>query len=343
MRRKTRLALAIGAALLMIAGGYTGFWYIAAGQIADGIVAWAQSSGADKIDVSWQQLRVTGFPIAFRVELDTIDLRDNALTPSPEFRIPALSGTARPWNFADWRLLASAGFTADIAVTSDAVRSKVTVRSADGAVTMVPDRGWKLWLHTQDGTLEAISRVLVGSANAWLVTSPKPADQQQTEPELALSVDARQLTLPVAIGPLGQAIQQLEFSARLKGPAPKGHLPEALAAWRDAGGEIELDKLRLKWGGLGASASGTITLDQDLQPVGTFSGGLQGYDEILTVLVQTGQLRATDASLARIALAMVAKPGPDGQPEIRTGFKLQNGQMFLGPARLGKAPRLKWE
>jgi hypothetical protein len=54
-------------------------------------------------------------------------------------------------------------------------------------------------------------------------------------------------------------------------------------------------------------------------------------------------MRATDAGLARLALAMLAKAGPDGKPQIATAFTIQNGQMFLGPAKLGKAPRIVWE
>ena len=44
-----------------------------------------------------------------------------------------------------------------------------------------------------------------------------------------------------------------------------------------------------------------------------------------------------------LALAVLAKAGPDGKPEIAAAFTIRNGQMFLGPAKLGKAPRLTWE
>ena len=101
--------------------------------------------------------------------------------------------------------------------------------------------------------------------------------------------------------------------------------------------------MQLKWGAVGATASGTIALDQELQPTAAFSGAVSGYDQILTGLVESGQMRATDAGLARIALGLLAKPGLDGTPEIKTAFAIRNGQMFLGPAKLGKAPRLSWE
>jgi hypothetical protein len=108
MRRPTRLGLAILAALLATAGAYTIYWYVVAGEIKDGVVAWAQSERADKIDVSWQKIDVTGFPIAFRVELEAAALRDNAVSPPPEIRVPSLSGTAWPWDFDNWRIEAQA-------------------------------------------------------------------------------------------------------------------------------------------------------------------------------------------------------------------------------------------
>ena len=37
-----------------------------------------------------------------------------------------------------------------------------------------------------------------------------------------------------------------------------------------------------------------------------------------------------------------AKAGPDGRPQIATSLTIQNGEMFLGPAKLGKAPRIDW-
>jgi hypothetical protein len=342
MGRPTRLGLVILAVLLVIAGAHAVYWYIVAGQIEDGVVAWAQSARADKVDVSWHKIHVTGFPIAFRVELETATLRDGAVTPSPEFHIPSISGTAGPWDFADWRLAVPQGFTADIAGAGERAPVKLTAQTAKGTVSIGPEDGWSAWLRLQDAAVEAGARVRVSMTDAWVTLPPKPP-RGHTDPKLALAVNARQVELPVAIGPFGETIAELDFGATVKGAIPNGKLREVVAAWRDAGGTIELDKLRLKWGALGATATGTMALDPELQPIGALSGAIQGYDQILTALVEGGRMRATDAGLARIALSLLARPGPDGKPEIKTGFTIQNGQMYLGPAKLGKAPHLTWE
>ena len=342
MRRSTRLGLAIIGVLLMIAGGYTSYWFIIAGQIERGVIAWAQSARSDKIEISWQKLRITGFPETFQIELAAANLRDDALTPSPELRIPTVSATARPWDFADWQLTAREGFNADIAASNEHAAAKLSVQTADGVVSIAQEGGWNLWLRAHNANLEAVSRILVNSADGWVIAPPEPA-RQHSEPLLTLAVSARQVTLPVGIEPFGDVIDEFDLGAAVRGAIPNGRLPEALAAWRDAGGTIELDNLRLRWGPIDAMASGTMALDRELQPIGAFSGGIEGYDQILTMLVQRGQLRAGDASLARIALNMLAKAGADGKPEIRTAFTIRDGQMFLGPARLGRAPRLTWE
>jgi hypothetical protein len=342
MPRSTRFGLVILAALLVAGGGYTAYWFLVARSIEAGIVDWALSQRADKIDLSWQKIRVSGYPAAFRVDVGSAALRDDAITPSPELHIPVLSGIARPWDFAEWRLAAPEGFTADFAAAGGGSPAKLIAQAADGVVSIQPEGGWTMWLSLGETKVEAAASVRVGSAHATLAVPPR-LSRGRAAPVIALSVEASQMKLPAAIAPLGDTIDELDFAATARGTIPSGKLADALAAWRDAGGRIELDNLRLKWGVLNATATGAIALDQELQPSGGFSGAIQGYDQILTALVQNGQMRATDAGLARIALSLLAKAGPDGKPEIRTAFTIQNGQMFLGPAKLGRAPHITWE
>jgi hypothetical protein len=342
MPRWTRFGLVVFAALLVVGGGYTAFWLLVARQIETGILDWAQSQRADKIDASWQRIRVSGYPVAFRVDLDSATLRDGAVTPSPEFHIPVLSGTARPWDLGDWQIAAPEGFAADLAAAGRRSPAKLISRTANGLTSIVSDGGWKLWLNLKDVTVEANAQIRVSSARTTVNVPPRPP-LGHNEPAIGLAVDASQINLPRAVGPLGDTVDELDFGATVKGAIPSGKLADAVAAWRNAGGRIELDNLRLKWGALDATATGTIALDQELQPNADFSGAIQGYDQILTALVQSGQMRASDAGLARIALTLLAKAGPEGKPEIRTAFTIQNGQMFLGPAKLGRLPRITWE
>jgi len=140
MRRPTRLGLAVAAVLLVLLGAYTAYWLIAAKRITDGVAAWAQAERAGKIDVSWHRIGVGGYPFDCRVALDNAVLRDGRLTPSPELRIPALSASARPWDFASWRLLAPAGWSAVLAGGGERPPLKLAAHTADGALSVDPKR-----------------------------------------------------------------------------------------------------------------------------------------------------------------------------------------------------------
>jgi hypothetical protein len=342
MRRPTRLGLALVAVLLVLLGAYTAYWWIVATRISEGVTAWAQTERAEKVDISWQEVGVTGFPFFWRVTLDHAVLRDGRLTPSPELRIPALSATARPWGFGSWELVAPEGLSAHLAGGGERPPLQAAVQTAIGMLAVDPQAGSNLWLNLRDISVEAGTKVPISSADAWVILPPRPPGSH-TAPALGIALDLRQVQLPSMTSVLNDMIEELAFGITVKGAVPSGKLTEALAEWRDKGGTLELDNLYLDWGGVGANASGTLALDRELQPVGGVSGAIAGYDKILIGLVQSGRMRADAAGLARLALAVLARAGPDGKPEIKTAFTIQNGEMFLGPAKLGKAPHFIWE
>jgi hypothetical protein len=340
--RRSRLALGAVVVLLVLAGGYAAFWHVVAGRVESGLVDWAQAQRTRKIDLTWQKIRVGGFPLAIRIELEDAALRDEALAPSPQLRLKALSASARPWDFADWRLAAPDGLRAELAGAPGQPPLMFSAARAQGVVSVDDLGGATLWLRLADAAADAGIRLPIRAADAWISLPPAPPTSH-TEPAAGVAVILHQLQLPAPVPPLGSLIDELAFGLTLKGALPPGPLPQSLAAWRDAGGTVELDNLRLKWGTLGATATGTLALDQNLQPIGGFSGAIEGYDQILTALVRNGDMRPRDAGLARLALTMLAKAGPDGRPEIATSFTIQNGEMYLGPAKLGPMPRIAWQ
>jgi hypothetical protein len=342
MRRRTRFGLAALLILLVLSGIYTVGWLIFAGRLKDGFAEWAQSARTGKVEISWQEIAVRGFPAVFRIDIEDATFVDRAMDPAPELHISALSISAWPWDLRDWRLAVRGGLRAELAGLGSRPPVSLTAEAATGTLSATLADGAVLWLRLHAASLEAGDRIRTRLADIWVVLPPAPP-QDHTEPLVGAAFDLQQVQLPASIRPFGDTIDDLAFGTTVKGVVPAGPLREAVAAWRDSGGTIELDNLQLRWGGLEARATGTLALDQELQPIGGFSGAIEGYDQVMSALVQSGMMRASDAGLARLALTMLAKAGPDGRPQIATSFTIQNGQMFLGPAKLGKAPRLSWE
>jgi hypothetical protein len=342
MRRRTRLGLVIAVLLLLVGcGAYTAFWFVVADKLEEGLTEWAQSARAQKLDVSWRALRVGGFPLAFHIELSDAGLRDDAITPPAELHAPLLSGSARPWNFRAWRLTAPGGRRVAAGPAAEPV-AKLTARTASGAVVVAGEGGATIWLGLEEARAEAGQQIGARTADFWLILPPHPPETH-TERYVALAADLRGVDLPQVPAPFHNPVDEIAFAIDVKGAIPAAPPRQAAAAWRDSGGTVELDRLALRWSRIAITGSGTLALDRDLQPIGGFSGAVEGYEDLMAALVAAGRMRPGDARLARVALAMLAKAGPEGRPQIATSFTIQNGEMFLGPAKLGPAPKIVWE
>ena len=47
--------------------------------------------------------------------------------------------------------------------------------------------------------------------------------------------------------------------------------------------------------------------------------------------------------LAAAVLGVLARPGPSGEKAITVPLTLQQSRLYLGPAALGRVPRISWE
>src|SRR5580692_4762178 len=97
MRRSTVFRL-LAAVLVIGIGAYSAFWWIAAGKIEEAATAWRDTAHQQKIDASWQGMRVAGYPFSFRLELADVSLIDGASNPPAELQAPILEASIRPWN-----------------------------------------------------------------------------------------------------------------------------------------------------------------------------------------------------------------------------------------------------
>jgi hypothetical protein len=332
MRRTTRLRLVIVVLLVILGGLYTAGWFVAAGRVESELSAWAEAQRARGLDLTWGTVGVGGYPLSFRVELSDVLLRDPPHWPGGEIRMPQVSGSAHPWSFRIWHVMAPIGFT----VSSPPLTAQV--KTADGTIVLGNSGGGSVWLELDQPGVDVGVALKAEAARLWLTLPPTPP-QSHTDPLLSLGLELSHLNVPTVPPPL----YDLSLGFTVMGPIPAGAPKEAAAAWRDAGGTVEVQHLGLQWGVLELNGSGTLALDPDLQPEGALSGAIAGYDKLIAAFVDSGRLRGSDAQIARLALSFLAKPGPEGRPEIATSFTLQNGDMRLGPIKLGKAPHLDWK
>ena len=154
---------------------------------------------------------------------------------------------------------------------------------------------------------------------------------------------ANDVQLALNLGPLDRTVRTFRLDADLVGPVRPGRLSEALEAWRNGGGTLEVRHLLLDWPPLTIDADGTMALDDRLQPIGAFSTRITGFSETIDTLESCGVLAEGEATSAQVILSLMARTPPGGEPELTVPVSVQDQHLSVGPVDLLDVPEVRWE
>lgn len=133
--------------------------------------------------------------------------------------------------------------------------------------------------------------------------------------------------------PLGSIIDNLILEGFvLKPSVPLLDWADFLNAWREEEGALEITLLNMVWGPMSLSLNGTLSVDQDLRPMGSMTTSLAGYAQTLDALVQKGVMKKREAKIGKIALDILARQEND-QPSTIVSLPVtaQDGKLTVGP------------
>lgn len=305
-RIKRGLIWLAGVAVLAVA--YGGYWSFLAGQFRTGIQEWAEDRRQDGITVTTSPVRIEGFPFHIRAVIREPSM---ARTDGPRpwsWRGPALVFKARPWQVTQVRVLAPG-------------RHRVTVMTGGKRKTL---------------------DIEFGSLMAALDFSPSGA-------YFAVTLEASDIAYPLEPVPgLGRKTKHLGFRSLVMGEVTgmlgdKASRFEAMARWRDSGGTLDVKSLDIRHGPLKVLGDGTLALDGDMQPIGSFTLRVEGFMEALDRLSEAGVIKPRPAALAGAVLGALARnSGSGGNARIKVPLSLQERQVFVGPVPLARMPVFRW-
>jgi hypothetical protein len=141
---------------------------------------------------------------------------------------------------------------------------------------------------------------------------------------------------------LSRQVTSLRLEAQLLGNIGPGPLLQALAAWRDDGGTVKIDRLAVDWPPLGLSGNGTLALDRDMQPILASSCAIRGLFDALDGLVRASLIKDQDARVIKLVLGLLSRRAADGVQELTVPVTVENRTLYVGPAALLKVPALVW-
>jgi hypothetical protein len=116
-----------------------------------------------------------------------------------------------------------------------------------------------------------------------------------------------------------------------------------MARWRDSGGKIDVTRFVLTWAPLDADGDATLALDQANRPLGAGTLRVRGHNEAIDALVQARLIRPQEAFAAKLMLSPLARPAPDGRPQIQTPVTAQDGRLSINNIPLLPLPALRFE
>ena len=106
----------------------------------------------------------------------------------------------------------------------------------------------------------------------------------------------------------------------------------SVVAWRDDGGTIEIKKLKVDTPPISLEMSGTLSLDQELKPIGAGTVLVYGAEEFVLEKIGVGDISRTEGLMIQLAISLLpTKMNSDGKLSIQVPLTAQKGKLQLGP------------
>ena len=342
------------ALVLVIAAGWSLYWYIGSEKAKDSFAKYLDKNRRAGIEIDCTGAAWSGFPFRFELTcsklkvvsskralpftLETGALHAVALAYNPfhlisEMQTP-LTLTLQPGT-ADEVVISSQG-----APLRTSARVKLSPRRADQVSLLATDQTGTVH-HTGDPTAAprpyTLERANLHSRFAEPpVAGVAPFDFALTVTDLVYGPDGTVLfgkePLRVEEIELDGSITALPFKAGL-------NFAERAEKWQAGGGELSVRKLKSISNFLTGISSGAIALDGDGRLNGKLEWTVSGFDDLMARLRTAEIINEKAAAAADTLLTLLGKSDKDAEvPGLKLKTILKEGKLYFGPFRIAEIP-----
>ena len=318
MKRALLVAAGVVGVIVIAVAGYTGYWFIAAGEIGDRIDDWAEKQRAEGLEIESEGTYVSGFPLRFEVTLREPRIHDTR--NGWRWATDSLRAEASAWDFSEVTVYPDRRNSVQVLVEGGEWRA-IDAEIAGGRLTVSLDgdrRFQEVALDLQGVEVTGVWPERVAQIGSLQANGVAIDDDGSGEQVLKTSIAVRDAVLPSDLAEgLGESLDFLDIDASVVGSIPSERgTNEAITAWRDAGGTLELNDFRVRWGPLGIESAGTIALDGAMRPIAALTADIIGYGDVIDALIMSNMIPLGDAFIAKVAFNMLAEKPEDGGPPV---------------------------
>lgn len=306
MARKWSAAVTL--VVLGLVGGAYYVWQEATTRLEQELGRWTEARRAEGWRIAHAAPRRTGFPLSAALKLDGL-------------RFDAPNGVGFESERATLGLFAS-----DHSQLHLSFEGAHRLTHAQGSTPVQSaSLGLRIRLDGAGGTLEG-DRLRFGE---------EMEVQQFTASLFGLAVDLRANQLATAGLP---RVEQMHVVGRATHPPTT-----TAAAWRAAGGAVNVERLELRAGSVIALLTGTLTLDAALQPEGRGTLALTNAQEAVATLAAAGLIAPNLVTPMRAVLGFAARVPPEGgPPRVDLPLELRNRRLTAARLPVGSMPAIDW-
>lgn len=353
--RRSRLLALAGLVVVLAAAGWSVAWLRIADTLRGQVETWIAARRADGLKVDYTAIAVRGYPFRWRVTITSPNMAGAGPTDW-SWQGYAVEADLSPWTIrevpvrfpGDQKFSVGTGDLAQTWTINAAQpngragldeRGRLEHLALDlGDVTLVR-AGDPQPTHADHFTADAELHRPPGNQPA---SAPQATDRQNDVFDLALTLDNATLSHTPAAA-LGTQVAHAELNLSFKGRLPTGTLAQSVAAWRDGGGTVEINRVAVKWGPVDADGNGTLALDEQNRPLGAFTARWRGFNETIDALESLGQLKPFQAAGAKIVLRALSRQNKNGADEVQVPLTAQDGRLFVAGIPLLPVPALKFQ
>ncbi len=324
--------------IVVLAGGWAGYWWVGAGAAERGYKAWFDARRAEGWVAEYDDLRVQGFPNRFDMVARGVSLADPetglawdadgfqtlTLSYKPNHLIAVWPGQQRI-STPDQKIdITSDDFKGSLVVGADPALPLDHSSIIMNNVRLTSDAGWTSAL-----------------AHAQLAT--RQIDGDPTRHELYFEAKDLVPAAPFiqnlkADGVLPPLFEGVTLKAKLSFDRPWDR--RAIEQARPQPTQIDLDLLTAKWGEMELQMAGKLTVDPTGQPEGKITVKAKNWRQIVATATATGALAPEFESSVIGALGLLSRLSGDPETlDIPLGFS--NGLITLAGLPIGPAPVLR--
>jgi len=344
---KIRPLALVGAVILLLFLAYTAWWASAAARLRVWVQDWVETQRAAGAKLDYAGLEIGGFPLELRAHAREITL---VLPDGTAWSARALHAASVPWEPLTIHLKMPSSQHLFLPAAGARPPLDMTARTATGTLDLSPAgalRSARLWLEAPTlgiggGTDTDMAGLLTAATLNLTLDRPETPPATHADAGLFLTLELSKMGLPDD-APLDRTLEHMSIDLRIMGSPPESLEAQAVRAWSESGGIIELDRFAADWGQMNLTGNATLALDGALQPMGAGTAYIRGFDRAVDALADVGNLRPNEAAMAKAALGMLAQPGPDGVPTVQAPVSLQDRRLSIGPLIIARLPPIEWE